>query len=165
MPDARSFDEFYRTTRVRVCAYVYAVSGDLAEAQDATQEAYARAWERWRTISGYTDPEAWVRTVAWRVAASRWRKALNRVVAHRRLGPADSVPGPNEDAVAIARALRRLPEPQRVAVVLHHLVGLSIDQVAVETGVPVGTVKARLSRGRTALSALLQVNAEEPGRA
>jgi RNA polymerase sigma-70 factor (sigma-E family) len=165
VPDAQSFDEFYRTTRVRICACIYALTGDLAEAQDATQEAYVRAWERWRTISGYADPEAWVRTVAWRVAASRWRKALNRVAAHRRFGSADSVPGPNEDAVAVAGALRRLPEPQRVAVVLHHLVGMSIDQVAIETGVPAGTVKARLSRGRTALSALLQVNAEESGRA
>ena len=160
-----AFDEFYRTTRVRVCACVYALTGDLADAQDATQEAYARAWERWSTISGYADPEAWVRGVAWRVAANRWRKALNRAVAHRRHGPADPVPAPSEDAVAIAGALRRLPEAQRAAIVLHHLVGLPVHQIAVETGVAVGTVKARLSRGRTALSALLRVTIEEPDHA
>ena len=165
MLDAESFDEFYRATRVRICACIYALTGDLAEAQDATQEAYVRAWERWRTVRSYADPEAWVRSVAWRVAASRWRKARNRLAAHGRYGPAEPVPGPNEDAVAVTRALRRLPEPQRVAVVLHHLVGLTVDQVAAETGVPVGTVKARLSRGRTALSALLQASVEESDRA
>ncbi len=165
MLDAQSFDEFYRTTRVRICACIYALTGDLPEAQDATQEAYIRAWERWRTISSYADPEAWVRSVAWKVAASRWRKARNRVVAHGRYGPADPVPGPSEDAVAVNRALRLLPEPQRVAVVLHHLVGMSVDQVAAETGVPVGTVKARLSRGRSALSAVLQASIEEADRA
>jgi RNA polymerase sigma-70 factor (ECF subfamily) len=163
--DAETFDEFYRMTRVRVCACIYALTGDLAEAQDATQEAYARAWERWSSISGYLDPEGWVRGVAWRVAANRWRKALNRTIAHRRLGPGDPVPGPSEDAVAIARALKRLPESQRVAIVLHHLVGLSVHQVASETGVAVGTVKARLSRGRAALSSLLRVAIEEPDHA
>ena len=165
MPNAESFDDFYRTTRARICACIYALTGDLAEAQDSTQEAYVRAWERWRSVGEYADPEAWVRTVAWRVAASRWRKAMNRVTAHRRYRPADAVPGPNEDTVAITGALRRLPESQRVAVVLHHLVGLSVHQVAQETGVPVGTVKARLSRGRSALSALLRINIEEPDHA
>lgn len=161
MPRAEDFDDFYRTTRVRVCACVYALTGDLAEAQDATQEAYARAWERWGTVGGYADPEAWVRTVARRLATNRWRKALNRVIAHRKYTSGDSVPGPSEDSVAIAGALRQIPEPQRVAIVLHHLLGLSIHQVARETGVPEGTVKARLSRGRTALSALLRVDIEE----
>lgn len=78
MPDAESFDDFYRTTRARTCACIYALTGDLAEAQDATQEAYIRAWERWRNVGEYADPEAWVRTVAWRVAASQWRKATSR---------------------------------------------------------------------------------------
>lgn len=165
VPGVDDFDEFYRTTRLRVCAYMYALTGDLAEAQDATQEAYVRAWERWQRIGGYADPEAWVRTVARRLAANRWRKALNRIVAHRRLRPPDSVPGPSEDGVAIAGALRQIPEAQRVAIVLHHLLGLSIHQVAQETGVPEGTVKARLSRGRTALSALLRVDIEEPEHA
>ena len=59
------------------------------------------------------------------------------------------------DRVALIAALRRLPEAQRRAVVLHHLCDLSVEQVAEETGSPVGTVKARLSRGRTALAALL----------
>jgi RNA polymerase sigma-70 factor (ECF subfamily) len=60
-------------------------------------------------------------------------------------------------------ALRRLPEAQRLAIVLHHVLGLPVASVAVETGVPVGTVKARLARGRQALAALLPL-ADETGR-
>jgi RNA polymerase sigma-70 factor (ECF subfamily) len=57
-------------------------------------------------------------------------------------------------------ALRQLPEAQRRALVLHHIADLSVQDVAHEVGVPEGTIKARLSRGRTALAALL---ADETG--
>lgn len=155
MADAHSFDEFYRGTRQRVLACLYGITGDLAEAQDAAQEAYARAWERWDKVGGYDDPEGWVRGVGWRVAVNRWRKARNRLTAHRRHGPEPEQRGPSEDSVALVAALKKIPAEQRRAIVLHHLGGLSVAEVAEETGVPVGTVKARLSRGRTALSGLL----------
>ena len=67
------------------------------------------------------------------------------------------MPGPDPDAVALIAALARLPGPQRTAVVLHHLVGLPVAEVAREIGVPEGTVKARLSRGRRALALHLDV--------
>jgi RNA polymerase sigma-70 factor (sigma-E family) len=156
MADAHGFDEFYRTTRGRLVAFLWGMTGDRAEAQDAAQEAYARAWQRWGVVSGYADPEAWVRVVAWRVAASRWRKARNRTLAQRRHGPATTVPAPGEDTVVLTSALRRLPMQQRVALVLHHIGDLPVEEVARQTSAPVGTVKARLSRGRTALSALLR---------
>ena len=52
-------------------------------------------------------------------------------------------------------ALKQLPEKQRRALVLHHIADLPVAQVAHEVGAPEGTVKAWLSRGRTALAALL----------
>jgi RNA polymerase sigma-70 factor (ECF subfamily) len=52
-------------------------------------------------------------------------------------------------------ALRQIPEDQRRAIVLHHLCDLPVDEVARETGVAAGTVKARLSRGRKTLAVLL----------
>ena len=161
MTNTEDFDAFYRDTRQRVVAALYALTGDLAEAQDVTQEAYARAWQRWRTISGYDEPEAWVRTVARRIASSGWRKARNRVKAYRRHGAELSAPAPSEDTVALVTALRQLPAEQREAVVLHHIVGLPVTEVALQTGAPTGTVKARLSRGRKALSALLHIELEE----
>jgi DNA-directed RNA polymerase specialized sigma24 family protein len=55
------FDSFYRASRSRLLGFVYALTGDVAEAQDAVQEAFVRAWQRWSTVSEHADPEAWVR--------------------------------------------------------------------------------------------------------
>ncbi|MGC5018933.1 SigE family RNA polymerase sigma factor [Micromonospora sp. DT47] len=155
------FEEFYRTTRHRVVTVLYALGGDLSEAQDAAQEAYARAWQRWNTISGYGDPEAWVRTVGHRLLINRWRKIRNGVTAYRRHGVAPSVGPPSENTVALVTALRQLPAEQREAIVLHHLADLSVAEIAAQTDTPTGTVKARLSRGRRALAELLDTTLPE----
>ncbi|MBM7492473.1 RNA polymerase sigma-70 factor (ECF subfamily) [Micromonospora luteifusca] len=158
MPDVDGFDEFYRGSRQRLLGFVYVLTGDRGEAQDAVQEAYIRAWQRWSTVSAYDDPEAWVRVVASRIAVSRWRSLRSRARAYLRHGAVETVPGPGTDTVAVVAALRRLPEEQRVAIALYYLVGMPVADVARETAAPVGTVKARLSRGRVALAGLLAVS-------
>ena len=155
MAKTDEFDAFYSATSRRVVHHVYAVCGDLAEAQDAVQEAYARAWQKWRTLATYDDPEAWVRTVAWRLTANRWRSVRRWFVARSRLGVPPATPGPTPDRVALIAALRQLPEAQRRVIVLHYLYGQSVADIAAGTEMPAGTVKAYLSRGRTALAALL----------
>lgn len=156
---ALEFDEFYRASAPVLVRQLVPLLRDRAEAEDVVQEAFARAYSRWSTVSRYDAPEAWVRTVAMRLAVSRWRRSRNAMTAWRRRGVAPDVPELSPDAVALHAALRQLPEAQRVAIVLHHLVDLSVEQVAAETGVPVGTVKARLSRGRAALAPLLREGA------
>jgi RNA polymerase sigma-70 factor (ECF subfamily) len=155
MRDLDGFDEFYGATGRRVVAQVYAMIGDLAEAEDAVQEAYARAWRRWDTVSEFADPAAWVRVVAYRIAVSSWRRARRRLAAYQRAGPPAEVAELNPDTVVLVAALRRIPAAQRRDIVLHHLVGLSVRQVAEETGSTESAVKARLSRGRQALATLL----------
>jgi RNA polymerase sigma-70 factor (ECF subfamily) len=156
MDAAADFDAFYNASNRRVLHQMYAMTGNLADAQECTQEAFARAWQRWKTVSQADSPEAWVRTVAWRIAASRWRKAKNAVTAMARHGvPEDTAP-PSPDHVALVTALRKIPEAQRRAIVLHHLVGMSVEDISRETGAPTGTIKARLSRGRSALAELLK---------
>lgn len=168
MADTEEFDTFYRNTRQRLFTMVYALMGDVGEAQDVTQDAYARAWQRWERVSGYADPEGWVRTVARRIVISRWRRARNALTALRRAAPTDHdaghLPGPGPDLVALVAALATLPAHMRTALVLHHLVDLSVADVARETGVPEGTVKARLSRGRRALAAALTTDDAEDAR-
>ncbi len=158
-----SYDEFYAATATATVRALHALVGDLAEAQDVVQEAYARAWQRWSTLQAYDVPEAWVRQVAWRLAVSRDRRARVGLGKLRRIGPPPDVPGLDADRVALVQALSRLPEAQRRAVVLHHVLGLPVAEVAAEVGAPEGTVKARLSRGRAALAVLL--SDEEPSRA
>jgi RNA polymerase sigma-70 factor (sigma-E family) len=153
---ADDFDDFYRGSRDRLLGLVYALTGDLVEAQDAVQEAYIRAWQRWAALSRYDQPEAWVRMVACRIATSRWRSMRSRVRAYiRAADPVQAAPPPGVDMLDVIAAMRRLPEEQRVAIALHYLVGLPVADVARETRAPVGTVKARLARGRKALAPLL----------
>ncbi|MBT9257666.1 sigma-70 family RNA polymerase sigma factor [Phycicoccus sp. MAQZ13P-2] len=152
---AAEFDEFYRGTAHRVVHLVYATTGDLSLAQDCTQEAYARAWTQWRSVSAMRDPLAWVRTVARRLAVSQWRRHRARERAHARHGVAPPAAAPTPDRVAVLEALGRLSQPVREALALYYLADLSVEQVADETGSPVGTVKARLRRGRHQLAAVL----------
>lgn len=154
--DADEFDEFYAASFRRVTSQVYAMIGDLDEATECVQEAFARAWAHRRKLDRSGHPEAWVRTTAHRLAVSRWRrrKVASRPV-DRAVGATTEAPALDESHVALVAALRQLPDAQRQALVLHHIADLPIQQVAAETGVPEGTVKARLSRGRTALAALL----------
>jgi RNA polymerase sigma-70 factor, ECF subfamily len=152
MPTGTDFDEFYANTSRRVIGQVYAMIGNLGEAEDAVQEAYTRAWPRWSTLREYADPEAWVRTVAYRVAVSSWRKTVNRFRAHRRDLAPSHVPELGPEHVVLVQALSKLSLDQRRAVVLHYVVGLPVDDVARETGAPIGTVKSRLARGRQALA-------------
>jgi RNA polymerase sigma-70 factor, ECF subfamily len=154
--EAHEFDELYAASFRRVTGQVYAMIGNLDEATECVQEAFARAWANRRKLDKAQYPEAWVRTTAYRLAVSRWRRTrMAKRPTDRAVSSAAHVPAVDESHVALVAALRKLPEPQRQALVLHHIADLPIHQIAAETGVAEGTIKARLSRGRTALAALL----------
>ena len=150
--DEASFDAYVATRTPALVGHLHAMTGDRAEAQDVVQEALVRFWA---LGSGgraeVRDPDAWVRTAARRLAVSRWRRAHHRLGLLRAQPAARDVDPPGEDVVLLVAALRRLPRPQREAVVLHHLVDLPVEEVATELGIAIGTVKSRLSRGRVAL--------------
>jgi RNA polymerase sigma-70 factor (ECF subfamily) len=154
--DERQFDEFYTASFARITGQVYAMIGDRDEAEECVQEAFVKAWAHRRKLEHAEHPEAWVRTAAYRLAVSRWRRTrLARRPTDRARGAATEAAGPSETHVALVAALRKLPESQRRALVLHHIADLPVQEVAREVGAPEGTVKARLSRGRAALAALL----------
>jgi len=156
----QAYQAYYR----RLVAALYALTGDYAEAQDLVQEAYARALARPRVFLDVADPEAWLRTVAVNLARTRWRRRrlFDTLVRTGRVSRTpDSVPGADPNRVALVAALQQLSRPTREAIVLHHLADMSVYEVAEALGVPVGTVKARLSRGRTMLATLLSDRADE----
>src|SRR5262245_37982328 len=149
-----SFDEFYLGTRTALLGQLTAMTADPEVAKEVLQDAYAQAWSRWSRVSRLDDPAAWVRTVAWRrsVSAFRRRMVAERIQRTVRRTQAEESPGiPVEEVLDVQDALRLLPDTHRRTLVLHDLCGLTMDQVADETGVPVGTVKSRLSSGRAAL--------------
>jgi RNA polymerase sigma-70 factor (ECF subfamily) len=126
-----------------------------------TQEAYVRAWRRWPQVAPLDDAEAWVRLVATRLATDRWRRVRVRRVREALERPAAPMPPPSEDTVLLVRALRRLPVDQRRALCLFYLLDLPVADIAGELGVPTGTVKSWLSRGRAALAAQLDPPVKE----
>ncbi|WP_432476851.1 RNA polymerase sigma factor [Nocardioides sp. GXQ0305] len=154
--DETEFDAFYTASFPRLVGQLYAMIGDREEAHDCVQEAFVRAWSHRRRLRTADHPEAWVRTTAYRLAVSRWRRAVRaRRSPDRAVSPALTADPPDEAHVALVAALRKLPEPQRRALVLHHIADLPVHEVAREVDSPEGTVKARLSRGRDALAALI----------
>ena len=146
--------EVYDASYRRLVVQLYALTGDLAEAEDAVQEAFVGALAH-RAFADLDNPEAWLRTVALNHVRSRWRH-LDVV---RRLRA--KVPGPTPaeevgpDHLALVEALGRLDDPHRTVVVLHYLADRSVGEVARELGVPEGTVKTRLLRARQLLAPLL----------
>jgi RNA polymerase sigma-70 factor (ECF subfamily) len=163
--DEAEFDEFYTASFARITGQLYAMIGDRDEAQDCVQEAFVRAWSHRTKLARADHPEAWVRTTAYRLAVSRWRrKKLARRPPDRAVSAPVQTEAADESRVVLVTALRSLPAAQRQALVLHHLCDLPVAAVAREVGVPEGTIKARLSRGRTALAALLApTDATNPG--
>jgi RNA polymerase sigma-70 factor (ECF subfamily) len=155
MADADTFAEFYRDTYRGLVAQLVAYTADLGEAQDVAQEVYVRAWSRWRRISTYDDPRAWVSRVGHNLVISRWRKARTALAGLTRHGPPPDTPEPDATTLDLVAALRRLPEPQRRALVLFHLGGFAVAEIAKMEGAPENTVKARLARGRQALAPML----------
>lgn len=164
MRDALDLKELYAASYGRLVMQLFAVCGDMARAEDAVQDAFVTAIRKRRHLIGVTNPEAWVRTVAVHQVCGGWRHAA--VV--RRYGA--KVPGPQApvevgpDHVALVTALAQLDVDQRIVVVLHHLADRSIADIAVELGVSAGTVKSRLSRGRSRLAELLDDRIDRPVR-
>jgi RNA polymerase sigma-70 factor (ECF subfamily) len=152
--DDIEIQELYSASYRRLLGQLIAVTGSVAEAEDVVQEAFVRALDRPRQLLDADNPEAWLRTVAVNLARSRWRRAQRLVGLAPRLvqEPRD---GDADGHLVLLQSLRQLPAGQREVIALHHLADLTVEQVATTLGLPTGTVKARLSRGRATLFALL----------
>lgn len=120
---------------------LYLATGDLTRAEECVQEAYLRAWQRWSHLDTHVhDPLAWVRTVAWRLAANDWRRLTRSLRALVRHGPLLDAPPPSADVLAVRDALTRLPMAQRTVLVLHYYDDLPVREIAVVLDVPDGLV-------------------------
>jgi RNA polymerase sigma factor (sigma-70 family) len=149
------FEALYEREFASVFRAAFLLCGDRSTAEDATQEAFARALVRWRRLAGQPWAAGWVMTTAMNIARRGMR---------RRPAPVEDPvpPGPDDDArLDVRRALGRLPARQQEAVALHYLLDLSVADTAAAMGVAEGTVKAHLSRARQGLAEPLGITDAE----
>lgn len=129
------------------------ILGDRALAEDVAADGFVEGWRRWDWVSALDRPGAWVRRVALRKAGrARWRRGRRRQLEASFESPLPSESGVDVDLV---RALMQLSEAQRTTVVMHHLGGWPISDIAFVLGCSDVTVRSHLSRGRQRLAQLL----------
>ncbi|HEX4778738.1 MAG TPA: sigma-70 family RNA polymerase sigma factor [Acidimicrobiia bacterium] len=165
--DAGAFEDFYADGYARLVAAIGLVTGSREEAQDAVDEALARAWGLARGNRAPDELGAWVRVVALNVARGGLRRRQVDACARSRIAAtadAPSAAGPASAAVDVARALARLTRRQREVVVLRYFCDLPVDDIAGELDVTPGSVKTLLHRARATLSDVL-ADREEVNRA
>jgi len=151
------FDRLYRVTYRRIFATLMLILRNPDAAEDATQEAYLRAfrgWDRWKQDA---PAEAWIYRIALNVAFTQRRRERLHQVAEvlRRLGRPKAADPTELSQPDLARELRALPPKQAAALILRHLHGFTNREIASALGVPERTVASRLAAAKGRLRARL----------
>ncbi|WP_328529497.1 sigma-70 family RNA polymerase sigma factor [Nocardioides sp. NBC_00368] len=136
------FADFYVGAKDRCLRAAIATGMDPGRAEEATAEAFARAWSRWPTVRLASSPAAWVVRTAINVDISWWRKRRRELTV-----PETPEQLPRDDASFdhdLLQAVRRLPPRQRQVVALRYFLDLDAETTAHELGIARGTVSASL---------------------
>jgi RNA polymerase sigma factor (sigma-70 family) len=141
--------------------YARVLTGDAWMADDLVQDTLERACSKWRLWLAGSDLRAWLFTLMHNIYVNQVRRSVRQAaagttvnvddVAHELVAPASET----ADSLDLQSCLLRLPQDQRVVLLLVSLEDLSYAEVAKITGVPVGTVMSRLSRARSRLRELM----------
>ena len=145
----RDFADFYRSHHVAIARSLRRTFGDLAE--EAVQDAFILALEKWDSVTILDAPEAWVRVVAKRLAARRLHREIDRASREAHSNSPSIVP-PCEPEIDLHRAIDGLPDHMRSAVLLHYLEDLSVAEVAELLGCSTSAAKVWLYRARERLA-------------
>jgi RNA polymerase sigma-70 factor (ECF subfamily) len=170
--DLDAFEAIVRDRMGAVYRLSLAITGNEADAADATQDAFVAAWKQVRSLRDASRLEAWLGRIAINsarmVVRSRSRRSvreirgLDTVTLSATAEPATTGFSPAErDGRTLAAALERLDPDKRAILALHHLEGKGIPEIAAVLGIREGTAKSRLFTARKALQAAL---ATEPDR-
>ena len=164
MPAARyrpgvkeDFDRLYKATYQRIYATLVVILRDPTAAEDATQDAYLRAFRSWKSWKQEAPAEAWMYRIALNVAFTHRRRERLQQVGEliRRLGrPRDADPT-EVTQPDLVREVRALPPKQAAALVLRHLHGFTNREIGAALGIPERTVASRLAAAKSRLRARL----------
>ncbi|HEY2592384.1 MAG TPA: sigma-70 family RNA polymerase sigma factor [Chloroflexota bacterium] len=147
-----SFDDFFQASAREVAAIIALATGDVGLAEDATQEAMARAYARWTRVSKLDRPDRWVVRVAANIAIDTWRRRRREVS----LAPtAVSTPPDEVTALWVRWAMERLTPEDRLLLILRHRDDMSMDEIGASLSRSPHTVATYLKRARRRLRAIL----------
>ncbi len=156
--DEHEIRSFVASDYVRLVNAMALLGGSVQAAEDAVQEALARAWEASERGHRIESLPAWVAAVARNLLRDRLRRFLREVSARRRLGAELSGRAAivdAEDRADVLKALRSLPARRREVAVFHYYLDMDVAEIARALRISEGTVKSSLHRAREALAAAL----------
>jgi RNA polymerase sigma-70 factor (ECF subfamily) len=166
------FDELFERHQSMVFNLAYRILGDREEALDISQEVFLTIYRKMHHFRGDSSLKTWIYRIAINRASNRcrWWNRLRRrgtvsldqhltrdtgLNLSETLETDDRSPEENllskERSLEIQRSLLRLPVPQRVAVIMRDIEGMSYEEIAASTQASLGTVKSRIARGREEL--------------
>ena len=153
--DVSAFESLYRSNVDRVYALCLRMTGNVAEAEDATQDAFIQAWQQLAKFRGECAFGTWLHRVAVNAVLGRMRKTRrerDRVDAVIDISPVPESIGDDADLRDLEKAMDSLPSGARHVFVLHAVYGYSHDEAGEMLGIATGTSKAQLHRARRLLA-------------
>lgn len=156
--DQGAFDTLMRRHEDRIFGLALRMTGNRADALDATQDAFVAAFRKARTFKGTSAFSTWLYRIGINACHDLLRKK-SKLVPTEEIDPGAMPDNMAEDVglrMDLALALQDLNPDYRQAVLMHDLGGFPYEDIAVLTGVHVGTVKSRISRGRKKLAEMLE---------
>ncbi|HEX6395583.1 MAG TPA: sigma-70 family RNA polymerase sigma factor [Acidimicrobiales bacterium] len=152
-PDPASYEAAFAGYFMLAMRAAWRVTGDRTASEDVAAETMARAFARWDRLHGLAYLEAWIQRVAINLAID-WDRRRRPHIDTR--NPPDAIEA-TIGSVDLVSALRRLSRRQREAVVLHYLLDMPIELVAVQLRLSDGAVRSHLHRGVQKLRAILSI--------
>lgn len=157
--DAKAFESLYRLHVDRVYGLCLRMTGNVAEAEDCTQEAFIQAWNKMDKFRGDSAFGTWIHRIAVNAVLGRMRKSKRereriQLASEELLSPASI----NDDGELrdLSDAVNRLPEGARHVFVLYGVYGYSHKEAGDMLGIAAGTSKAQLHRARRLLAQQLE---------
>ncbi|MDP9331659.1 MAG: sigma-70 family RNA polymerase sigma factor [Actinomycetota bacterium] len=146
-----SFEEFFHLERDRLFRVMFVITRDRHEAEDLSQDAFARVWEHWDTVGGMENPAGYLHRTAMNLFRSRYRRAL--LAARRGVGIATEVDAFEaiDDRQVALQALASLAPRQRAAIVLTEVLQYTAEEAGSMLGIRAATVRALHFQARSAL--------------
>ena len=136
-----SFDAFFVDRFAELARLAFLLTGSSSVADEIAQDACEQVFRRWEHIA---HPRAYARLAVVNGARMWGRRRMRQAP---RVAERDPLPAEHADAIVVRAVLADLPQAERETLVLRFYADLKVEEIAVELGIPAGTVKSHIHRG------------------